>query len=88
MVGAQFWVSYVPCESQRLNAVQLTIEQIDLIKRLIEQYPEDLRLATSADDITLTAHLVITTKPRSLHSGGTQNELGNISKEEKLCKCN
>ena len=42
-------MSYVPCEAQRLNAVQLTIEQIDLIKRLIEQYPEDLRLATSAD---------------------------------------
>ncbi|KAK8394683.1 hypothetical protein O3P69_005869 [Scylla paramamosain] len=51
MVGAQFWVSYVPCEAQRLNAVQLTIEQIDLIKRLIEQYPEDLRLATSADEV-------------------------------------
>ncbi|XP_071512843.1 uncharacterized protein [Panulirus ornatus] len=51
MVGAQFWVSYVPCESQRLNAVQLTIEQIDLIKRLIDQYPDDLRLATSADDV-------------------------------------
>ncbi|KAK8395093.1 hypothetical protein O3P69_006086 [Scylla paramamosain] len=51
MVGAQFWVSYVPCESQRLNAVQLTIEQIDLIKRLIEQYPEDLKLATSADEL-------------------------------------
>ncbi|XP_063594370.1 dipeptidase 1-like [Penaeus indicus] len=50
-VGAQFWVSYVPCESQRLNAVQLTIEQIDLIKRLIEQYPDDLRLATSADEV-------------------------------------
>ncbi|XP_050698809.1 dipeptidase 1-like [Eriocheir sinensis] len=51
MVGAQFWVSYVPCEAQRLNAVQLTIEQIDLIKRLIEQYPDDLRLATSADEV-------------------------------------
>ncbi|XP_069187531.1 dipeptidase 1 [Procambarus clarkii] len=50
-VGAQFWVSYVPCESQRLNAVQLTIEQIDLIKRLIDQYPDDLRLATSADEV-------------------------------------
>ncbi|XP_050735489.1 dipeptidase 1-like [Eriocheir sinensis] len=51
LVGAQFWVSYVPCEAQRLNAVQLTIEQIDLIKRLIEQYPDDLRLATSADEV-------------------------------------
>ncbi|XP_069997711.1 dipeptidase 1-like [Penaeus vannamei] len=51
MVGAQFWVSYVPCESQKLNAVQLTIEQIDLIKRLVDQYPDDLRLATSADEV-------------------------------------
>ncbi|XP_069165230.1 dipeptidase 1-like [Procambarus clarkii] len=51
MVGAQFWASYVPCEAQRLNAVQLTIEQIDLIKRLIDQYPDDLRLATSADEL-------------------------------------
>ncbi|XP_068250523.1 uncharacterized protein [Palaemon carinicauda] len=53
MVGAQFWVSYVPCASQTLNAVQLTIEQIDLIKRLIDQYPEDLKLATSADEVEL-----------------------------------
>ncbi|XP_071512639.1 dipeptidase 1-like isoform X2 [Panulirus ornatus] len=51
MVGAQFWVSYVPCEAQRLNAVQLTIEQIDIIKRLIDQYPDHLRLATSADEL-------------------------------------
>ncbi|XP_066981108.1 uncharacterized protein [Macrobrachium rosenbergii] len=51
MVGAQFWVSYVPCASQTLNAVQLTIEQIDLIKRLIDQYPDDLKLATSADEV-------------------------------------
>ncbi|XP_076064497.1 uncharacterized protein LOC143038817 isoform X2 [Oratosquilla oratoria] len=51
MIGAQFWVSYVPCESQYLNAVQLSIEQIDLIKRLVEQYPHDLRLATSADEL-------------------------------------
>ena len=46
---SQFWVSYVPCESQPLNAVQLTIEQIDLIKRLIEEYSEDLQIATTAD---------------------------------------
>ncbi|XP_064082548.1 dipeptidase 1-like [Macrobrachium nipponense] len=51
MVGAQFWVSYVPCEAQVLNAVQLTIEQIDLIKRLIEQYPDELQLATSAEEV-------------------------------------
>ena len=42
-------MSYVPCEAQNLNAVQLTIEQIDLIKRMIDKYPSDMMLATSAD---------------------------------------
>ena len=44
----QFWSAYVPCEAQHLNAVQLTIEQLDLIHRLVEKYPEHLVLATSA----------------------------------------
>ncbi|XP_063236741.1 dipeptidase 1-like [Bacillus rossius redtenbacheri] len=55
MVGGQFWVAYVPCESQNLNAVQLTLEQIDLIKRLIEKYSQQLQFATSSKDI-LQAH--------------------------------
>lgn len=44
----QFWAAYVPCESQFLNAVQLTIEQLDLIRRLVDQYPDHLQLAMSA----------------------------------------
>ncbi|CAG7830033.1 unnamed protein product, partial [Allacma fusca] len=51
LVGAQFWVAYVPCEAQFLNAVQITLEQIDLIRRLVSKYPNDLVLALSADDI-------------------------------------
>ncbi|CAL4146134.1 unnamed protein product, partial [Meganyctiphanes norvegica] len=50
-VGAQFWSAYVPCGAKNLNAVQLVIEQIDLIKRLIDQYPDDLSLATSANEL-------------------------------------
>lgn len=48
MIGGQFWAAYVPCESQHLNAVQLTLEQIDVIKRLIDKYSHHLKFATSA----------------------------------------
>ena len=45
----QFWAAYVPCESQYLNAVQLTIEQLDLIRRMVDQYPDYLQLALTAE---------------------------------------
>ncbi|KAG5334059.1 DPEP2 Dipeptidase, partial [Acromyrmex heyeri] len=32
MVGGQFWAAYVPCESQHLNAVQLTLEQLTVMR--------------------------------------------------------
>jgi len=38
----------VPCESQHLNAVQLTLEQVDLIKRLIEKYSQHMQFAASS----------------------------------------
>ena len=34
-VGAQLWTAYAPCGSQHKDAVQITLEQIDLIKRLL-----------------------------------------------------
>lgn len=55
MVGGQFWAAYVPCESQHLNAVQLTLEQVDLIKRLIEKYSQHMQFAASSKEI-LQAH--------------------------------
>ena len=33
------------------EAAKVTLEQIDLIRRLVERYPDDLELALSADDI-------------------------------------
>ncbi|CAD1477237.1 unnamed protein product, partial [Heterotrigona itama] len=45
-----FWAAYVPCESQHLNAVQLTLEQVDLIKRLIEKYSQHMQFAASSTD--------------------------------------
>ncbi|KXJ74002.1 hypothetical protein RP20_CCG014571 [Aedes albopictus] len=51
MVAAQFWSAYAPCSSQHLDAVQLTLEQIDLIRRLVNLYPQHMALVTTADGI-------------------------------------
>ncbi|RGP42251.1 Membrane dipeptidase [Altererythrobacter insulae] len=50
-VGTQYWSVYVPASLDEPEAVQMTIEQIDVTKRLIDRYPEDLQLATTADEI-------------------------------------
>ncbi|KAL1124821.1 hypothetical protein AAG570_001442 [Ranatra chinensis] len=52
----QFWAAYVPCESQFKDAVQLTLEQIDVIRRLTEKYHPPLTFCTSAKEI-IEAHL-------------------------------
>ncbi|XP_038662500.1 dipeptidase 1-like [Scyliorhinus canicula] len=52
LVGAQFWVAYVPCSAQNKDAVRQTLEQIDLIKRMVQMFPEDFQLTTTADGIT------------------------------------
>jgi membrane dipeptidase len=50
-VGAQFWSVWVPVSSQGFEAVQMTLEQIDLVKRMSAQYPADFAMAYSAADI-------------------------------------
>ena len=45
----QLWVAYAPCGAQHKDAVQVTLEQIDLIKRLVEAYPSQLELVRTAD---------------------------------------
>lgn len=51
-VGAQFWSAYAPTDTiARGESAKVTLEQIDLIKRLVARYPDDLELALSADDI-------------------------------------
>lgn len=54
-VGAQFWSVYAPVSETGANAVQYTLEQIDFVYRLVERYPDRLRLARSADDIRAAA---------------------------------
>lgn len=54
LMGAQFWSAYVPCGSQYLDAVQLTLEQIDVIKRFIDLYPQHLAFVSSTKEIINT----------------------------------
>jgi membrane dipeptidase len=50
-VGAQFWSVWVPVEMRGLEAVQATIEQIDLVKRMAARYPADLEMAYTTADV-------------------------------------
>lgn len=50
-VGAQFWSVYVSATLPEPQAVQATLEQIDTVKRLAALYPQQLQIATSADDV-------------------------------------
>ncbi|MFM7347976.1 MAG: dipeptidase, partial [Erythrobacter sp.] len=50
-VGAQFWSVYVPHNADEAEAVQQTIEQIDVTKRLIARNPDALRYALTADQV-------------------------------------
>ena len=47
-VGAQFWSVWVPASLTDLQAVQATLEQIDVTKRLVARYPQQLELVTDA----------------------------------------
>lgn len=48
----QFWAAYVPCEAQYKDAVQITLEQIDVIIRLTNKYPNDLTICTSSKGLS------------------------------------
>lgn len=50
-VGAQFWSVYVSANLPEPQAVQATLEQIDVTKRLIARYPEDMALCLTAAEV-------------------------------------
>src|SRR5690242_14201403 len=50
-VGAQFWSVYIPSEVTGDHAIRDTLEQIDIVKRFVKAYPNDLELARTADDV-------------------------------------
>lgn len=52
-VGAQFWSIYVPASLPEPEAVQMTLEQIDVTKRLIARYPAQMAYAETADQVEI-----------------------------------
>jgi membrane dipeptidase len=48
-VGGQFWSVYVPGE-EKSGWARIQLEQLDLARRMIARYPNDLALALTADD--------------------------------------
>lgn len=55
-LSPQFWSAYVPCQTQDRDALRLTLEQIDLIRRMCASYSE-LELVTSAKALNDTQKL-------------------------------
>ena len=50
-LGAQFWSVYVPTTLKGADAIRATLNQIDVVHRLIEIYPDVFEQARTADDI-------------------------------------
>jgi len=51
-VGWQFWSAYVPAETRfRGESLSQTLEQIDLVHRMVERYSDTFEMASTADDV-------------------------------------
>jgi membrane dipeptidase len=50
-VGGQFWSVYIDADVHGDEAIRQTIEQIDIVARMVAAYPNDLALAGTADDV-------------------------------------
>src|SRR3982751_1679111 len=50
-VGGQFWSVYINGAVTGDAAIRETIEQMDIVRRMIDAYPNDLELARTADDV-------------------------------------
>ncbi|XP_073911557.1 dipeptidase 1 [Castor canadensis] len=50
-VGGQFWSAYIPCDTQNKDAVKRTLEQMDVINRMCQTYPETFLCVTSSEGV-------------------------------------
>ena len=50
-VGGQFWSVYVPATMQGQEAVRATLEQVDVVYRMMRRYPDTFELARTAADV-------------------------------------
>jgi membrane dipeptidase len=50
-LGGQFWAIYAPCATDGKDAFRYHLEQVELMRRVIDKYPQHLQFATTADEI-------------------------------------
>lgn len=50
-VGGQFWSVWIPASTTGPAAVQMTLEEIDIVRSMVARYPDTFALAYTADDI-------------------------------------
>src|SRR5271168_2294497 len=51
LMGGQFWSVWIPSGMKGPEAVQTTLEQMDLVKRMAARYSDDFEMAYSAADV-------------------------------------
>lgn len=50
-MGAQFWSVWIPAELKGDEAIRVTLEQVDIVHRMVARYPARLEMASTAADI-------------------------------------
>ena len=50
-MGAQFWSVWIPSALKGDEAIRVTLEQIDIVHRMVRRYPSYLEMASTAADI-------------------------------------
>ena len=50
-LGGQFWSVWIPVSITGAEAVRATLMQIDVVRGMVERYPDTFALASTADDI-------------------------------------
>lgn len=50
-VGGQFWSLYIPADETGPEAVQATLDQIDIVQRFVRAHPDTFMLAQTAADV-------------------------------------
>lgn len=50
-VGGQFWSVYIPASSTGPRGVEMTLEEIDIVRRFVAAHPQAFEMATTAADV-------------------------------------
>lgn len=50
-VGGQFWSVWIPADVTGPKAVEMTLQQIDIVRDMAARYPQDFTMAYTADDV-------------------------------------